>query len=92
MADRFPAFINRILGHEGGYVNDPQDPGGETNWGISKRSYPGEDIKNLTLDQAAAIYRRDYWDMARAGDLPGRERAVRSRRRRDPAGEGAGER
>lgn len=34
----FDIAFDRLLGHEGGYVNDPEDPGGETNWGISKRS------------------------------------------------------
>jgi lysozyme family protein len=47
---------------EGGYVNDPQDPGGETKYGISKRAYPKEDIKNLTIDRAYELYKRDYWD------------------------------
>lgn len=51
-----------LIGEEGGYVNDPADPGGETKYGISKRAYPAIDIKNLTLDQAKAIYKRDYWD------------------------------
>ena len=45
----------------GGYTNNPQDPGGETKWGISKRSYPDLDIANLTLDQAREIYFNDYW-------------------------------
>lgn len=58
----FDAAFDRLLGHEGGYVNDPRDPGGETNWGISKRSYPGVDIKALTRDGAKAIYRRDFWN------------------------------
>lgn len=60
--DRFYKAIEIILGHEGGYVNDPEDPGGETNWGISKRSYPELDIKNLTRDEAIEIYRKDWWD------------------------------
>src|ERR1700739_2946173 len=51
----------RVLANEGGYVNNPADPGGETNFGISKRSYPDLDIKNLTRDQAIAIYFRDWW-------------------------------
>lgn len=50
-----------ILKHEGGYVFDPDDPGGETKYGISKRSYPGLDIKNLTRDQAIQIYKKDYY-------------------------------
>lgn len=58
----FDTAFDRLMGHEGGYVNNPADPGGETNWGISKRSYPDVDIKNLTRDQAKSIYRRDFWD------------------------------
>ena len=58
----FDEIFDRLIGHEGGYVNDPNDPGGETNWGISKRSYPNVDIKNLTRDQAKEIYRRDFWN------------------------------
>jgi lysozyme family protein len=57
----FDQAFDRLIGHEGGYVNDPQDPGGETNWGISKRSYPNVDIKNLTRDGAKAIYLDDFW-------------------------------
>lgn len=53
-----PVLINLI---EGGYVNDPADPGGETKYGISKRSYPNLDIPNLTKAQAAQIYYTDYW-------------------------------
>lgn len=61
MTDSFIQNINRVLGNEGGYVNDPTDPGGETNWGISKRSYPDVDIKNLTRHDAVDIYYRDFW-------------------------------
>ena len=57
----FEAAIGKVLEHEGGYVNHPADPGGETNFGISKRSYPSVDIKNLTREQAKEIYRNDYW-------------------------------
>jgi len=57
----FDIAFDRLLGHEGGYSNDPNDPGGETNWGISKRSYPNVDIKALTRDGAKAIYLRDFW-------------------------------
>lgn len=57
----FDTAFERLLGHEGKYVNDPEDPGGETNWGISKRSYPYVDIKNLTHEGAKEIYRRDFW-------------------------------
>ena len=57
----FETAIERILAHEGGYVNNPRDPGGETQWGISKRSYPAVDIRALTRDGAKAIYERDFW-------------------------------
>ena len=57
----FESAFERTLGYEGGYSDDPNDPGGETRWGISKRAYPGEDIKQLTVEQAKAIYYRDYW-------------------------------
>lgn len=62
--------IDRVIGREGGYVNDPADRGGETKFGISKRSYPNLDIKNLTQMDAAAIYKRDYWDAINADQLP----------------------
>ena len=58
----FNTAIKLVLEHEGGYVNDPDDPGGETNYGISKRSYPDVDIANLTQPQAVEIYQRDFWD------------------------------
>lgn len=58
----FDQAFDRVIGHEKGYVNDPRDPGGETNWGISKRSYPGVDIKVLTKEGAKAIYLRDFWN------------------------------
>ena len=59
---KFRAALAFVLRHEGGYVNDPDDPGGETKYGISKRAHPDLDIKNLTETQAGEIYRRAYWD------------------------------
>jgi len=53
--------IRKTVQREGGYVNHPDDRGGETNFGISKKSFPDVDIKNLTLDQAIEIYFREYW-------------------------------
>lgn len=67
---KFPEAFDRLLGHEGGYVNDPKDPGGETKFGISARSYPGEDIKGMTLDRARAIYLRDFWGPAGCDAVP----------------------
>lgn len=60
----FDKAFEQLIGNEGGYVNDPRDPGGETKYGISKRSYPGENIAGLTLERAKAIYLRDYWGPA----------------------------
>jgi len=57
----FDLAFDRLMGNEGGYVNNPNDPGGETQWGIAKRSYPDIDIKALTRAQAKEIYRRDFW-------------------------------
>ena len=57
----FDSAVEFVLQREGGYVNNPKDRGGETNYGISKRSYPDLDIKNLTREQAKEIYRKDYW-------------------------------
>tara|TARA_R100000808_G_scaffold2941_3_gene10972 strand:- start:5959 stop:6435 length:477 start_codon:yes stop_codon:yes gene_type:complete len=66
---KFSEAIEIILKHEGGYVNDPKDPGGETKYGISKRSFPQYDIKNLSIDDAKDIYRRHYWDVSKAEKL-----------------------
>lgn len=57
----FQTAILVVLRHEGGYVNDKDDAGGETKYGISKRAYPNLDIANLTVDQATQIYYRDWW-------------------------------
>ncbi len=58
------------LKHEGGYVNNPNDRGGETNWGISKKNHPNEDIKNMTPERASDIYAQDYWMPAGCDALP----------------------
>jgi lysozyme family protein len=68
--DSFQLALDRILDHEGGYTNNPNDPGGETNWGISKRSYPALNIKELTREQAAVIYKKDFWDPLNLDKMP----------------------
>ena len=70
MLIKFEDIIEITLHHEGGYVNDPNDLGGETNFGIAKRFYPDVDIKNLTKEEASDIYRRDYWDKNKVDDMP----------------------
>lgn len=66
----FDIAFDRIMDSEGGYVNNPDDPGGETKFGISKRSYPDLDIKNLTKEVAKKIYKRDFWNRINADKLP----------------------
>jgi lysozyme family protein len=67
----FDEAFEKLIGHEGGYVDHPNDPGGETKFGISKRSYPHVDIKRLTLEEAKAIYKRDFWGPAGCDAVPG---------------------
>jgi len=67
--ERAFAFVIR-LDIEGGYVNDPHDPGGETKYGISKRAYPQLNIAALTRTQAKDLYHRDYWLRAGCEALP----------------------
>lgn len=62
--------ILKTIEHEGGakITDNPLDAGGLTKYGISQRSYPTIDIRNLTLENAISIYKRDYWDRV-GGDL-----------------------
>lgn len=61
--ERANKFIPKILFAEGGskYTNDPDDSGGETKYGISKKAFPHLDIKNLTEEQAISIYKKKYF-------------------------------
>jgi len=65
----FEYAFDELLVYEGGYVNDPDDPGGETKYGISKRQYPDTDIKNLTVEEAKEIYYTDYWHRIRLDEV-----------------------
>tara|TARA_B100001939_G_scaffold83038_1_gene70793 strand:- start:198 stop:677 length:480 start_codon:yes stop_codon:yes gene_type:complete len=76
MLKTFDEIIEKVLEHEGGYVDDPTDSGGETKYGISKRAYPDEDIKGLTVERAKELYKRDYWDRFKCGQLPDRIRHI----------------
>jgi len=64
----FDTAFDRLMGHEGGHTIGKNDPGGETKYGISKRAYPDVDIASLTIEQAKAIYLRDFWQPL--GDAP----------------------
>ena len=70
----FEKCLEIILHHEGGYVNHPKDPGGETNLGVTKRVYEEwggtKDMKDLTVEDVAPIYKKNYWDRVRGNDLP----------------------
>ena len=68
MANHRPA-TEALLKHEGGYVNDPLDPGGETNFGLTKGTFPELDLKNLTREEAIAVYKTEYWDGLRLGEV-----------------------
>lgn len=66
----FQRAFDLVIGHEGGLVDDQDDPGGLTKFGISQRAYPGEDIRALTREMAGEIYRRDYWAAIKGDQLP----------------------
>lgn len=66
---KFEEAIEIILYHEGGYVDNEKDPGGTTKFGISQRTYPNLVIKDLTRNQAISIYKNDFWDKLKIGDL-----------------------
>lgn len=79
MEANFASSLARVLVHEGGYVNHPADPGGETNKGITYRVYnawrrgrglPIQSVRHITDDEVAAIYKAQYWDAIRGDDLP----------------------
>lgn len=59
-----------LMLNEGGYVNNPNDKGGETKYGISQKAYPNIDIENLSLNQAKEIYHKDYWNRCKCDYLP----------------------
>ena len=70
----FQQIFNRLIGHEGGYANHPQDPGGETNWGITKRTalangYTGS-MRAMTREQAYQIYEKAFWQRYNCDQFP----------------------
>jgi len=75
MKVNYDKCLETILHHEGGYVNHPKDPGGETNLGVTKRVYQEhggtKDMKDLLVEDVAPIYKKGYWDKMKGDDLPG---------------------
>lgn len=77
--DNFKAALDKVLEHEGGYVNHPKDPGGATNKGVTQRVYDGyrtrnglstRSVREIAPVEISAIYRASYWDLARCDRLP----------------------
>lgn len=69
-SDKFEKAVDYVIKNEGGYVFDEDDPGGETNYGISHKSYPHLDIKHLSLQDAKKIYFCDYWHKKGFEEIP----------------------
>lgn len=78
-AENYQACLEMILHHEGGYVNHPKDPGGETNLGVTKRVYEEwtmsqdlitKDMKDLEVEDVAPIYKKNYWDRMKCDNIP----------------------
>lgn len=70
----FSVALERVLKHEGGYVNDPSDPGGETNYGITvavarANGYQGP-MKIIPISLVQKIYKQSYWDACQCDSLP----------------------
>lgn len=78
MKANFQTALALVLKHEGGYVNHPSDPGGHTNKGVTLANYrryvkPGgtvADLKAISDQEVATVYRRFYWDAVKGDDLP----------------------
>jgi len=72
--ENYDKCLELILHHEGGYVNHPKDPGGETNLGVTKRVYEEwggtKDMVDLTVEDVAPIYEKNYWGRTKCDDLP----------------------
>ena len=78
MKQNFDECLKMLLKHEGGYVNHPSDPGGRTNLGVTQAVYEDwvghpvteDDMRALTPEDVAPIYKKNYWDKVRGDDLP----------------------
>ena len=73
MKENFDKCLEMLLHHEGGYVWHEEDPGGETNLGVTKKVYQEwggtKDMKDLTVEDVAPIYKKEYWDRCKCDDL-----------------------
>ena len=93
MKNNFEQCLAFVLKEEGGYVNDAHDPGGATNFGVTKATYEQfighpvsiQDMQSLTVEQITPLYRGMFWDAVHGDDLPAGLRRQREERRPDPA-------
>lgn len=78
MQSNFPNALKQVLVYEGGYVNNPNDPGGATNKGVTQGVYdtwrkangkPKQSVKFLTTQEIQAIYKNNYWDKIKGDQL-----------------------
>ena len=70
---RIAELLNHVIGIEGGYTNNPNDSGGETNWGIThavarEEGYTGR-MQDMTREHAKSIYLRRYWIKPKFADV-----------------------
>ena len=65
----FENAFRLVIENEGGLVDDPNDSGNLTKYGISQKAYPNEYIETLTIDRAKFLYKRDYWDKIKGDNL-----------------------
>tara|TARA_Y100000114_G_C11748324_1_gene322864 strand:- start:901 stop:1413 length:513 start_codon:yes stop_codon:yes gene_type:complete len=78
MSDYFEECLDKVLKHEGGFVNHPSDPGGMTNLGVTKKVYENwvgrevnkQDMMALTADDVKPIYHKNYWQRCKCDELP----------------------
>ena len=78
MKENFNVALQHMLRHEGGFINHPRDPGGMTNLGVTARTWedwightPSEkEMRELTPEKVAPLYKRKYWDAIKGDDLP----------------------
>lgn len=78
MKENWEKAFQMVLKHEGGFVNDPRDPGGMTNLGVTKKVWEGfvgrtvdeAEMRALTPDLVKPLYKKNYWDKIKGDQLP----------------------
>jgi len=78
MKENFDKCLKMLLSHEGGFVNHPEDPGGITNLGVTKKVYDEwigresteQEMRDLTPEDVGPIYKKNYWDRIKGDSLP----------------------